>query len=183
MSTAWRHGRIVVFGASGRTGRRLVSDALVRGLQVTAFVRSAARLSLRGDALRVVEGDVADASRVAEAVAGSEAVLSALGVARPLRHDPAVVAGIGHIVEAMQAKGVRRLVYLSTLGIGDGREAAGFVLRWIAPIPLHAEFADHVAKEALVTQSSLDWTEARTSARRRCCRCSRAPTWPPRCSR
>jgi hypothetical protein len=39
--------------------------------------------------------------------------------------------------------------------------AVGFVLGRIAPIPLRHEIADHVAKEALVRQSGLDWTIVR----------------------
>jgi len=55
--------KIVVFGASGRTGRPLVEQALAAGRHVTAFVRDPARLETRHERLTVVQGDVHDAAR------------------------------------------------------------------------------------------------------------------------
>lgn len=153
--------RVVIFGASGRTGRQLVAQALDRRYAVTAFVRNPAKLPLDHRDLRVMQGDVADAAAVRAAIEGQDAVVSALGVARPLRHDAAVVAGIGHLVREMAIRGPQRLVYLSTVGVRESRHTAGFVIRHIAPIPLRQEFADHEAKEAMIKASSLDWTIVR----------------------
>ena len=111
--------------------------------------------------LRVVQGDIADATAVGKAVEGQAAVLSALGVGRPLRSDPAVVAGLAHVVAAMHASGVRRLVYLSFTGVRESRARAGWVVRNIARFPLRHEIADHEAKEALVRDSGLEWTIVR----------------------
>ena len=152
--------RIVVFGASGQTGRVLVQGALARQHAVTAFVRDAAKGPGAHAALRTVVGDVADAAAVAAAVQGSDAVVSALG-GTPLTHDPAVIAGVQHIVHAMEAHGVRRLIYLSFIGVRESRSAVGVVLRFVAPIPLRNEIADHEAKEAIVKASGLDWTIVR----------------------
>lgn len=74
--------KIVVFGATGRVGRAVVEQGLVRGHEVTAFVRSSAKLD-RAEApgLTVVLGDAADPSSAAAAIAGHDVVISALGVA------------------------------------------------------------------------------------------------------
>jgi uncharacterized protein YbjT (DUF2867 family) len=61
----------------------------------------------------------------------------------------------------MQDAGVRRLVYQSFIGVRESRAAVGFVLRFIAPLPLRHEIADHEAKEALVKASAIDWTIVR----------------------
>ena len=153
--------RLLVFGASGGTGREIISQALERGLQVTAFVRELARLAVRHDNLRIVQGNVADRSCVATAVAGQDAVISALGVGRPLRHDAAVVDGIRNIIQAMRDQDVRRLIYLSFIGVSESRKDAGWMLRYIARWPLRSEIADHEAKEALIRSSQLDWTLVR----------------------
>src|SRR5688500_3399097 len=120
--------QILILGASGATGRQIVAQALDRGDRVTAFVRDPARLPLTHPGLRMVQGDVSDAAAVARAMQGQDAVLSALGVGRPLRHDAAVVAGIGHVIAAMRAGGVRRLVYLSFTGVRESRARAGWVV-------------------------------------------------------
>src|SRR5262245_9858 len=108
--------RVVVFGASGATGRELVAQALTREHEVTAFVRHASRLGSRAADVRLAKGDVMDASAVARAVEGQNAVLCALGAATPLRRDRTLVQGVSHIVDAMDRGRVRRLVYLSFLG-------------------------------------------------------------------
>ena len=152
---------LLVFGASGHTGREVVREALARGHRVSAFVRNPAKLDSVDAAVRRIHGNVADAAAVANAVAGHDAIVSTLGVGTPLKHDPAVVAGIGHILAAMNTAGVRRLIYMSFIGVRESRAAVGFVLRFIAPLPLRHEIADHEEKEALIKASATDWTIVR----------------------
>jgi putative NADH-flavin reductase len=152
---------LVVFGASGGTGHEVVREALARGHSVTAFVRQPAKLRVRDAALRIVEGDVGEAAAVSEAIAGQDAVISTLGVSRPLKSDAVVIDGIRHIVSAMEAARVKRLLYQSFIGVRDSRHAVGFVLRFIAPLPLRHEIADHEAKESIIQPTGLDWTIAR----------------------
>jgi len=153
--------RLLVFGASGRTGQQLVGQALEGGHAVTAFVRRPAKIAITHPELRVVQGDVADYAAVASAVPGHDAVVSTLGVGTPLKPDADVVLGVQQIIRAMEAHHIRRLIYLSFIGVQESRSAVGFVLRYLAPIPLRHEIADHEAKEALVRASQLDWTIVR----------------------
>jgi putative NADH-flavin reductase len=152
--------RILVFGASGQAGNELVRQAVEHGHSVSAFVRTPAKLK-GGSSVSVIQGDVSDAAAVNAAIPGHDAVISALGVAIPLKHDPAVITGVQHIVGAMEDHDVRRLIYLSFIGVRESRSAVGFVLRYIAPIPLRHEIADHEAKEELIRSSKLDWTIVR----------------------
>jgi putative NADH-flavin reductase len=150
--------RLLVFGASGGTGKEIVARALGGGMQVTAFVRDPGRLDARHAQLRIVQGNVTDREIVAGAVAGQQAVISALGVGTPLKHDAGVIEGVRNIIDAMKNQGVRRLVYLSFIGVSESRHAAGWVVRHVARIPLRQEIADHEIKEDLVKASGLDWT-------------------------
>lgn len=152
--------RVLVFGASGQTGQVLVRNALERQHAVTAFVRNPAK-SVTPEAARLLSGNVADYSAVATAVSGQDAVVSMLGVGTPLEHDPDVILGVQHIIRAMEEHGVRRLIYMSFVGVRDSRSAVGFLLRYVAPIPLRHEIADHESKEALIRASHLDWTIVR----------------------
>lgn len=153
--------RLLVFGASGQTGLELVRQALDRRHTVTAFVRRPDPFPPTASPIQLVHGNVADYQAVATAVLGHDAVVSALGVGIPLRHDPNVIVGVQHILRAMQEHHVRRLIYLSFIGVRDSRAAVGFILRYVARIPLRHEIADHEAKEALVKASELDWTIVR----------------------
>ncbi|MDS0283454.1 NAD(P)-dependent oxidoreductase [Haloarcula onubensis] len=103
---------LLVFGASGRVGRRLCEYAVSGGHRVTAFVRDADRAPRD---VAVVEGDVTDPESVAAAIDGQDAVCSALG---PDGDDLAVLgAGIDNLVAAMGAGGVERLVAVAAAGI------------------------------------------------------------------
>jgi uncharacterized protein YbjT (DUF2867 family) len=105
----------------------------------------------------VVQGDAMDPSAVARAVEGQQAVLCALGAATPLRRDRTLVEGVCQIVDAMERRGARRLVYLSFLGVREGRRQLSFVGRvLVAPLLLRNVVADHEAKERTIQQSGLD---------------------------
>ena len=77
--------KLLVFGATGGTGRRLVQQALEQGHVVTAFARDPKKVRLAHDNLRVVRGDILSQASVDAAVAGQDAVLSALGTRLPIR--------------------------------------------------------------------------------------------------
>src|SRR5438552_10859374 len=108
--------RVVIFGATGQTGRLLTERGVAKGHQVTAFVRDPARMDLPGGSARVIQGDVLDSAAVDRAVAGQEAVLVALGTAARRGSPQVLPQGIRHILDAMERHGVRRIVVLSAAG-------------------------------------------------------------------
>lgn len=153
--------KIVVFGATGGTGRELVGQALERSHDVTAQARSPEKLADLAHAnLEVVRGDVLELADVERAVTGHDAVLCAIGTGAErttLRED-----GTRNIVGAMEATGVRRLICLSSLGVGDSRANLGFFTRYVVVgVFLRYAFADHERQEAVVRDSSVDWTIVR----------------------
>lgn len=153
--------KLLIFGATGATGRELVKQALAQGHTVTGFSRHAGDLVSDYPTLPVVEGDVTDRDTVEQAVRGQDAVLSALG-SSSLKRNPALTEGIKHIVDAMEQHHVRRLVYQSSLGVGDSRKQVGFLVRYIIiPLVLRNAIADHTDKERIIQQSGLDWVIVR----------------------
>ena len=64
--------RLTIFGASGRTGRQLLTQALAAGHTVTAVARDPARLPLRHQRLKVLVADVLDPAAITPAVAGAD---------------------------------------------------------------------------------------------------------------
>ncbi len=155
--------KILVFGASGRTGQHIVSQALEKGHQVTAFVRDPSKLSLEDQRLRIVCGNVADYENVQSAIKGQDAVLSALGASSPFKFDQVVVNGIRNIIIAMEQSGTRRLIYLSFIGVRESRGDAPLVIRYLAPLILRTEIAGHESREKMIVDSRLAWTIVRPS--------------------
>lgn len=148
--------RLAVLGATGRTGRLLVANALERGGEVTAFVRDPAKLPTHERLHVVLWTPEGDASGFADALRGHDAVISALGVPG-LASGGLIERSARVLVPAMEAAGVRRLVFTSAFGVRGAHEVPFppklFVLtllRWV--------YADKAAGEALITASDLDWT-------------------------
>ena len=136
--------KVLVVGATGRTGRLLVRGALERGHEVTALVRAPEKLGDLAGGVRVFVGDVLDGGLVSDAADGQDAVLVALGVAMK-KGDPAVNAlGTLNVIRSMQRYGVRRLVVLSAGGTQQGRDPNLPVVfeRVIKPLFLKHAFAD-----------------------------------------
>ena len=153
--------KLLVFGSTGGTGRELLIQALDQDHRVTAYARDPAKIEdIQHSRLTVVRGDVLDAVTVKSAVAGHEGILVTIGAGpsrTTLREE-----GTRNIVEAMQSTGVKRLICQSSLGVGDSRTNLPFFTKYIiVGIFLRHAFADHELQEAVVRQSSLDWTIVR----------------------
>src|SRR2546426_8941695 len=134
--------RVLIFGATGRTGRELVRQALERGHEVTAFARNPSALPIRHERLQVVQGDILDKASIERAVAGQDAVISALG-ARTLRRSTVLSEGTKNILKAMRKHGVNRFVCMSSLGVGDSRGQLGPLYDFfLIPLLLRNVFAD-----------------------------------------
>ena len=153
--------KLVVFGATGSVGRKVIEDALTQGHEVTALARDPAALSAYDGRITVQRGDILDAQAVVRAVDGQDAVVCALG--RPLLDRSGLrEAGTRKIVRAMQSAGVRRLVVLSALGVGDSAPVLPWLYRRILlPTMFRRAFADHLAQEQVVRDSGLDWVIVR----------------------
>jgi len=150
--------KIIIFGASGATGKYLVQQALDVGHEVTAFVRDPDKLVLRRTRLTVLQGDVQFYHEVEEAIRGKEAVVSALGANSMWKYDAVVVKGMLHILTAMEGLRVGRLIYLSTLLVKESRHQAGWLTRRLAPRLIRSEIAGHEERESMIRQSQVQWT-------------------------
>lgn len=109
---------IVVFGAGGRAGRQVVAEARRRGHRVTAVVRDTERHSDLAD-VRLVAGDVTDASGVARVAAGHDAALSAAVDLSVPPYD-FFTASARALAEGLARAEVRRLVVVGIASVLPG---------------------------------------------------------------
>lgn len=151
--------KILLFGATGPTGRHILAQALTKGHTVTAFVRDLGRLTNRDERVRVIVGDTTrDQPAIADALIGQDVVVSALGRHNTLRSDHLIERSMRMIVPAMERGGVRRLILLSAFGVGESRRDAPWIPRVMYRVLLSDIFRDKLAGEKRVRQSGLDWT-------------------------
>lgn len=150
---------ILVLGATGRTGREVVSQALDLGQRVTVFVRDPQRLTTSADRLRVISGSVTEGGpALADAVHGQDAVISALGTGKSLRAHGLIAHAIPRIVAAMQAERVNRLVFTSAYGVGATRQHVPLLPRILIKLLLRDLYRDKHAGEEQLRRSDLEWT-------------------------
>lgn len=150
--------KLLVLGATGGTGRQVVTQAMAKGYDVTALVRGAGRLPPGTNRVRVIVGDVRDARAVGEAVDGQDAVVSALGVGGSLKPAGLIEAAAPVIVQAMEQAGVRRLVFTQAYGVGDTYRDTPLIPRLMIAVMLRDLYADKLAGETVLRRSGLDWT-------------------------
>jgi putative NADH-flavin reductase len=154
--------KIAVFGATGSTGTQVVERALAAGHEVVAVARRPESISPR-ERLVVKKGDVLEPESVAQAVAGVQAVISAIGPPKNSQPGTLISVGTQNIVESCERSGVRRLVMESGMIAGDGSELS-LLGRWAIAI-FGAIFpklrADKLVAEATVSRSKLDWVIVR----------------------
>jgi putative NADH-flavin reductase len=93
---------VLVFGASGATGREVVKRALGDGHSVRAFVRDPVKLRITHARLATMVGNVTDSASVERAVRTADVVASALGSGNALSSDPSLIDGVRNIVRAME---------------------------------------------------------------------------------
>jgi putative NADH-flavin reductase len=158
--------RLAVFGATGGTGRAVISQALDTGDKVTVLARNPGDLAEFGDRITVVGGDVLDPAAVAQVVAGSHVVISALGIGMH-RHATTVYSqGTRNIIEAMRAEGSQRLLVVSTssLEVPSAKQfAEWFLSKFLLHRILAKPYADMALMERAVRDSDIDWTLVRAA--------------------
>jgi putative NADH-flavin reductase len=99
-----------------------------------------------------------DLASVEHAMQGQDAVLLALGTSA-LTKNTVRSEGTRNIIRAMERVGVRRLVCLSSIGVGDSRDMLPFHYKYLlVPLLLRQGFAEHELQEGCVKQSQTKWT-------------------------
>lgn len=147
--------RIAVFGATGPTGRSFVTQALAAGHEVRALARRADALT-DAPGLDVVVGDARDKAIADEVVAGADAVACFLGLRKP--EGTSVSDATQTICDAMSDAGIRRLVVVSVMGVGDSIDHFSRPAKVATRLFLGKALPDRRRQEEVVAASGLDYT-------------------------
>ena len=154
--------RMTIFGATGRTGKHLIEQALVQGHSVTAFARTPGKIMMSHPQLHVVQGDVLKAESVEMAVRGQDAVLSVLGQ----KHGgpgSTLVQGTANIVDAMKKHDVERILCVLTAGFLDEQATSlmGKLLLWFYRLNAKEYLTPARLQYESLQGSGLKWTAIR----------------------
>lgn len=142
---------VLILGAHGQIAR-LATNQLLQATDhhLRLFLRQPERLTITDQAREeVVDGDVLDSAALTKAMAGIDVVYANLGNAK-------IEAQAKSVVAAMTKAGVRRLIWISTLGIYD--EVPGAFGQWNHKMLDGGYLETYAAAAKVIEQSSLAYT-------------------------
>lgn len=154
--------QIALFGATGGTGQQVLGQALAAGHGIKALARDPDKLSAR-DGLSVIQGDVLDQAATDSCVEGADAVICVLGTrsGKGPGSEPVEAAGTERILAAMDKHGVKRLIAVSSMGVGDSIDQVNFAFRIIMNLTLKRIMQAKAEQERMIMASDTDWTIVR----------------------
>jgi putative NADH-flavin reductase len=141
----------------------IVKQSLAAGHEITAVARNPAGLGEFQSKVRVVQGDVTDPKIVDGALAGADAVFSALGHAKG--SPPNIFSkAASNVVTSMRIHGVKRIVVLTNTAVkdpGDNPRLYHRFLRFLLNVGMSRISRDTVEEAKIISESGLDWTIVR----------------------
>jgi putative NADH-flavin reductase len=158
--------KILVLGATGRTGKHIVEYALSKGYQVNCLVRNPEKIPSHSN-LKIIKGSTTKTKDLEMAMEGCTAIVSALNISRtsdfplaPLRTPKDFLSNsITYVISVAEKYDIKRIVVCSAWGVSETRKDIPFWFRWTIDYSnIKYAYQDHERQELLLENSNLDWT-------------------------
>ncbi|MEO0338390.1 MAG: NAD(P)-binding oxidoreductase [Bacteroidota bacterium] len=158
--------KILLLGATGRTGKLLLSQALDKGHEVHCLSRNIQRLPQHPQ-LTPFEGDPSKKGDLEKAIIGCQAILSVLNISRTsdfpwakLRTPKLFLSDtMQQLLPLAKSHAVERVIICSAWGVAETRKDIPGWFRWfIDNSNIGVAYQDHERQEALLEASNLGWT-------------------------
>jgi putative NADH-flavin reductase len=162
--------RLLILGATGRTGQLLVKEGLSQGYEINILVRNRNSLNFDLSAVSVFEGTPTDKEALFTAAQGCEAILSALNISRTsdfpwarLRTPENFLSDVmKNIIGVGNQQNIKRIIIITAWGVSETKKDIPFWFRWLINFSNIAyPYRDHERQEALLKQSDFEWTAVR----------------------
>ncbi|OFX84011.1 MAG: hypothetical protein A2W99_03325 [Bacteroidetes bacterium GWF2_33_16] len=160
--------KILVLGATGRTGKYVIEEALKRGYEISAIARNPEKI--KDFKIDITQGTPYDYETLEKAIIGCDAVINTLNVSRKSDNPWAslvapkdlISKSASNAIKAMEKSGIKRFVALSAIGAGRSWKTSPGILKFIVSISnLKHAFIDHGKQEAILENSLIDYTICR----------------------
>jgi putative NADH-flavin reductase len=159
--------KLIIFGATGFSGKAILAEALKLGHEVTILVRDTSKVQFKHKNLTIVEGNVLDPQTVASTLHHQDAVIQCLGVGGKGDGKPTTFISDATkvIVDEMQKQNIKRLIAMSNVGAGNSiafqpwfftKIILPYFMKWLKVI-----IEDKNRMEPIIMNSNIDWTIVR----------------------
>lgn len=157
--------KITVFGATGKTGKEVVKQALELGYEIKAFVRNPEKMDITNEKLTLVKGDVTNPENVDQAIEGVDGVIVALGASPDMQADIVMEQGTRNIMSTMKKHNVKRIIVQSSYAMSGSAEGVAFMkemgmgdeqITMVQPV-----LDDKAKQEDAIRNSGLEYTIVR----------------------
>jgi uncharacterized protein YbjT (DUF2867 family) len=154
--------KVLVIGATGRTGRLVVEQLVAQQHEVSVLVRHPEAMVEYKQKITVITGDATKLADLTKAVAGQEAVISTIGPPS-LKATNLAVSFMTAFLKAVAVHPIKRFVNLSAWGTGNTADNHYFIMKLLRRTLLKNLFDDKDQAEALLLASNLPYVNVRPS--------------------
>ncbi|MEH7249080.1 SDR family oxidoreductase [Neobacillus niacini] len=147
---------ILILGATGRVGGQIVTHALHDSHHVTVLVRTPEKIQIVNENLTIIQGNVLNKDDIIRAMHGIDVIISALNT----DGTTTLSESMSYIIEAMENKGIKRIITVGTAGILQSRVTPN-VLRYQSIESKRKSVSaaeEHYKVYDMLKQSNLEWT-------------------------
>ncbi len=161
--------KLLLLGATGRTGKQVLELALAKGYSVTCLVRDPSKIEAAKN-LTILKGNANSMDDLESALQKNDCVISVLNVARtsdfpwaPLRTPKTFMSDVlSKLVSLNDTRPIERMVICSAWGVRDTRKDIPFWFRGLIDMSnIGAAYKDHACQEKIIENSDLNWTVVR----------------------
>ena len=162
--------KILLLGASGRTGKLVLHEALMQGYEVNCVVRDTTKIQIESARLKLFEGDVLRKDTLKQAMQNCQIIISVLNISRHtdfpwsrLRTPSSLLSdAMKTVISLAEKQVIKRLIVCSAWGVSETKADLPFWFDWlIEHSNIKAAYKDHERQEGIIRQSDLDWTIVR----------------------
>jgi uncharacterized protein YbjT (DUF2867 family) len=159
--------KLLILGATGRTGKYLLAEALARDFEVNVLVRDTKKITNTSEKLRIFEGTPSNKEDLKKALQGCTHVLSALNISRnsdfpwaKLRTPKDFLERtIQNLIDLSKTNPLENVMVISAWGVSETRKDIPFWFRWtIGFSNIKYGYLGHEQQEKLLQNSGLNYT-------------------------
>jgi putative NADH-flavin reductase len=165
--------KILIIGATGRTGRLIVEEALKQGYDLNVLVRDKNKMPFNSNSIKVYQGTPVHRADLAAAMEGCDLIISALSISRAsdapwsklITAEYFISESMKNVIVEADQQNLKRLITISAWGVLETKKDVPFWFRWLINYSnLRPVYADHESQEKLLANSNLNWTAVRPVA-------------------